>query len=147
MQSNLWLDAEICTDIKHAGFNRLVIATEGNTLQLWILISSLYGLHLTRFRGDFWGPSPQVRLVALVTLMNYRPAQLKHVWYYPIPGCVLQAAYESLISSNWFSLCLSPSLCSPPTPPFPLQTLLSQSSPPGAALWDLSGPSVRRRKG
>lgn len=39
--------------------------------------------------------------------MNYGPAQLKHVWYYPIPGCVLLGVYESLISSDWFSPSLS----------------------------------------
>lgn len=47
------------------------------------------------------------------------------MWYYPIPGCVLLGVYESLISSDWFTLPfpllpalhISPSLCSPsPTP-------------------------------
>lgn len=83
--------------------SRLVLSSNG---ELWMLIFTLYGLHPATCRDYFWGPSPKVLLVALVTLMNYGPAQLKHVWYYPIPRYVLLGVYESLISSNWVSLSL-----------------------------------------
>lgn len=75
------------------------------TLQPWILIPlPLYWPALTTCRGDFCIPSTEVLLVALVNLMNYVPAHFKHVWYYPIPGCILLGVNESLISSDSFRL-------------------------------------------
>ena len=112
-----------------------------STLQLWILMPSLYGLHLTRCGDDFWGPFP----------CSFRnPNEL---WASPVKTCMVLPHSRvcppgCLWITDLIKLVLSPCLFSP-------RISLSCSHPPlsvtvqspGASVWDLPSSSVRRGEG
>jgi len=141
MQSILRLQVEIC---RHHiwRFQQIGPLHWGeSTLQLWILMPSLYGLHLTRCGDDFWGPFP----------CSFRnPNEL---WASPVKTCMVLPHSRvcppgCLWITDLIKLVLSPCLFSP-------RISLSCSHPPlsvtvqspGASVWDLPSSSVRRGEG
>lgn len=130
-------------------FYRLTLCTKSGTLCPKYYSLSPYGHHLTTCRVSL-GFSPKVCLVALVTLMNYGPAQLKCVvlphsrvcppgslWITDLIRLVPSISLSSLLITSLSRF--APCVCSPP--PFPVTLQPSRMS-----VEDLLGSSVEQRR-